>query len=87
MVIVVLKRLSDKLKYGRERFESGAWRRDGVREDKLGCGERVGFDRRSIESAGGRTAAETIVTTVSRVGKMNFIVTIDGDCSALQLFS
>ena len=84
MLIFTVKRLSGRTENGSERFGLGASRRDGESVETLDCVERVGFERRSSGSAGGRTALEAIVAIAS---KMNFIIMLDQDLRVSQLFS
>ncbi len=82
MFILTLKRVSGKVENGRERFDLGA--SDEIRVETLDGDERVGFETRSSGSAGDRTAANAIVVVVSMEGKMNFIITFDGNLGAFQ---
>lgn len=87
MAAFTLKRMSGKPENGSERFELGASGRDGVRVETPDCDERVVFERRSCGSVGGITVAKAIVAAVSMVSEMKFIVTLEEDLSAPQLFS
>ena len=84
MEILILKPLSGSDEKGREIFVVGDFKMDGVRAAGLGCDRGMGFERKA---SGGRTAAEAIVAVISTVWTMDFIVTIDEDLRALQLFA
>lgn len=87
MAAFTLKRMSGKPENGSERLKAGASGRDGVRVETLDCDERVVFGRRSSGSVGGITVAKAIVAALSMVSEMKFIVTLEEDLSAPQLFS
>lgn len=74
MANAILKRWSGKMENGRERFELGASREDGVRVEMLDCDVRDGFETRSSGSASGRPAAEEIVAALAMNNRANFIV-------------
>ena len=80
-----LKRSSGSIKEGRERSVVGVSRKDDVSVATLDCDGRVGFETRSRDSEGGRTAAEAPVTTTSTILRMSLIVTFDKEPQSTSL--
>ena len=74
MAKFTLKRWSGKMENGREKFELGASRGDGVRLGMLDCDAREGFETRSSGSVSGRPAAEEIVAALDMNNRINLIV-------------
>ena len=87
VVYLILKRSSGRSRDGRERFVLDVSRKDDVSVTTLGCDGRVEFETRSRVSEGGRTAAETPVTTTSTILSMSLIVTFDKEPQSTSLSS